>query len=166
MKTVVTKEESTKYLRSRKKDNITKNDMSKNVMILAMKIIEYLKIKGKFERNLVKINLLFIFVFLNLWDFAISREFFNGMVLGFVMFGPAAFLWLVGTMRATVLVTLISIFEFAMISIFVLEGFELGGTATTLKSVFWIPYLLMAGVNGFWGLKIYSENREKVIRNK
>ena len=130
-------------------------------MVLAMKVIEYLKIKGKFEKNLVKINLLFIFVFLNLWDFAISREFFNGMALGFVMFGPTAFLWLVGTMRATVLVTLISIFEFAMILIFVLEGFELGGTATTLKSVFWIPYLLMAGVNGFWGLKIYSEYREK-----
>src|SRR3989344_8341069 len=104
---------------------------------LAMKVIEYLRIQGKFEKNLVKINLLFIFVFLNLWDFAISREFFNGMVLGLVMFGPTAFLWLVGTMRATVLVTLISIFEFAMILIFVLEGFELGGTATTLKSVFW-----------------------------
>ena len=133
---------------------------------LAMKVIEYLRIQGKFEKNLVKINLLFIFVFLNLWDFAISREFFNGMVLGLVMFGPTAFLWLVGTMRATVLVTLISIFEFAMILIFVLEGFELGGTATTLKSVFWIPYLLMAGVNGFLGLKIYSESREKVIRNK
>jgi len=56
---------------------------------------------------------------------------------------------------------LISIFEFAMILIFVLEGFELGGAATTLKSIFWIPYLLMAGVNGFWGLKIYSEHREK-----
>ena len=151
----------TKYPSSKMKDNIKKNDMSKNVLVLAMKVIEYLKIEGKFEKNLVKINLLFIIIFLNLWDFVISREVLNGMVLGILMFGPAAFLWLVRTMRATVLVTLISIFEFAMILIFVLEGFELGGTATTLKSVFWIPYLLMAGVNGFWGLKIYSEARER-----
>jgi len=142
-------------------NSITKSDMSKNVMVLAMKVIEYIKIQGKFEKNLVKINLLFIIIFLNIWDFAVSREFLNGMVLGIVMFGPAVFLWLVGTLRATVLLTLISIFEFAMILIFVLEGFELGGTATTLKSVFWIPYLLMAGVNGFWGLKIYSEARER-----
>ena len=100
--------------------------MSKNVLVLAMKVIEYIKIQGKFEKNLVKINLLFIIIFLNIWDFAVSREFLNGMVLGIVMFGPAVFLWLVGTLRATVLLTLISIFEFAMILIFVLEGFELG----------------------------------------
>lgn len=125
------------------------------------KIIEYLKISGKFEKNLVKINLLFIIIFLNIWDFVVSREFLNGMVLGIVMFGPAAFLWLVGTLRSTVLLTLISIFEFTVMMVFVLEGFELGGTATTLKSVFWLPYLIMAAINGFWGLKIYSENKEK-----
>jgi len=45
--------------------------------------------------------------------------------------------------------------------VFVAEGFELGGVATTLKSIFWLPYLLMAGANGFWGLKIYSEHREE-----
>ena len=130
-------------------------------MILAMKVIEYIKIQGKFEKNLVKINLLFIIVFLNLWDFVVSREFLNGMVLGIVMFGPTTFLWLVGTLRAAALVTLISIFEFFLMAVFVLEGFELGGTATTLKSVFWLPYLIMTAVNGFWGLKLYSEQREK-----
>jgi len=130
-------------------------------MVLAMKVIEFIKFSDRFEKNPVKINLLFIIIFLNIWDWAISREFFNGMVLGFVMFGPAIFLWLVGTVRAAALVTLISIFEFALMTVFVLEGFELGGAATSLKSIFWLPYLLMAGVNGFWGLKIYSEYREK-----
>jgi len=120
-----------------------------------------LKFSNRIEQNLVKINLLFVVVFLNLWDFLISREFFNGMVLGILMFGPPTFLWIIGTARAAALVTLISIFEFAVLAVFVLEGFELGGAATTLKSVFWLPYLLMAVVNGFWGLKIYSEYREK-----
>ncbi len=117
-------------------------------------------------KTLLKLNLLFIFIFLNIWDFLVSREFFNAMALGIVMFGPATLLWLVATVRAAALVTLISIFEFMMLAVFVVEGFELGGAATTLKSLFWIPYLLMAGVNSFWGLKIYSESREKVIRNK
>lgn len=117
-------------------------------------------------RKLVKFNLIFVLVFLNIWDFFVSREFFNGMTIGILMFGPAAFLWLVGTLRAVALVTLISIFEFMMLLVFVVEGFELGGAATTLKSLFWIPYLLMAMANGFWGLKVYSEYREKVIKNK
>lgn len=116
---------------------------------------------GKFEKNLAKINLIFIFVFLNIWDFLVSREFFNGMVLGLLMFGPAAFLWFVATVRAAAMVTLISLFEFVVMLVFVLEGFELSGTEATLKSLFWLPYLLMAGVNGFWGLKIYSQWREK-----
>jgi len=126
-----------------------------------MKLIRFVKIYGRFEKNLAKINLFFIFIFLNIWDFVLNRGFLNAMVYGVLMFGPAVFLWFVGTVRAAALVTLISIFEFAMILIFVLEGFELGGTATTLKSVFWIPYLLMAAINGFWGLKIYSEARER-----
>jgi len=126
-----------------------------------MKVIKFIKIYGRFEKNLAKINLFFIFIFLNLWDYLISREFFNGMILGLVMFGPAVFLWFVGTVRAAALVTLVSIFEFAVMTVFVLEGFELGGAATSLKSIFWAPYLLMAAVNGFWGLKIYSEYREK-----
>jgi hypothetical protein len=59
---------------------------------------------------------------------------------------------------------LISIFEFSLIAVFVLEGFEIGGIDTTMKSLFWFPYLLMTGVNGFRGLKIYSEYREKKIK--
>ncbi|OGE09111.1 hypothetical protein A3I53_03935 [Candidatus Curtissbacteria bacterium RIFCSPLOWO2_02_FULL_40_13b] len=116
------------------------------------------------DKNLVKVNLVFIFIFLNIWDFAVSRGFLNGMILGIVMFAPAAFLWFVGTFRAIALVTLISIFEFMMILVFVLQGFELGGASSTLKSVYWIPFLAMAGVNMYWGLKIYSENREKKIK--
>jgi len=140
--------------------------MSQIVMNLTMKVIEFIKIQGKLEKNLVRINLLFIVIFLNIWDFLISREFFNGMVLGILMFGPPTFLWIVGTARAAALTTLISIFEFAVLAVFVLEGFELGGAATTLKSVFWLPYLLMAAINGFWGLKIYSEYREKKVIKK
>ena len=90
-----------------------------------------------------------------------SREILNAMVLGILMFGPAVLLWIIGTIRAAALVTLISLFEFVVIAVLIVEGFELGGAATTLKSVYWLPYLLAAGANGFWGLKIYSEHREK-----
>lgn len=129
-----------------------------------MKIIEYLKIQGKFEKNLVKINLLFILIFLNIWDFVVSHSFLNGMILGLVMFGPASFLWFVGTFRAIALVTLISIFEFMMMLVFVLQGFELGGASSTLKSIYWIPFLAMAGINTYWGLKMYSESRDKKLK--
>lgn len=108
-------------------------------------------------KNLYKINLLFIFIFLNIWDFLISRDILNGMILGFFMFAPAAFLWYLGTIRAIALLTLLSIFEFTVMLVFLLQGFELGGLETTLKSVFWLPYLLMAGVNGYRGLAFYSK---------
>lgn len=114
--------------------------------------------------RLAKINLLFIFVFLNIWDFVINRAFFNGMIIGILMFSPSVFFWYIGNLRAVVLLTLISIFEFTVILVFVLEGFELGGAQTSLKSIFWVPYLVMSGVNGFLGLKIYSEAREKNLR--
>lgn len=116
------------------------------------------------KKNLPKINLIFILVFLNIWDFLISREILNAMVLGVVMFAPATFLWYVGTLRAIVMLTMISIFEFTVMLIFILQGFELGGLDTTIKSIFWLPYLLMAGVNGFWGLRIYSQWRERKIK--
>ena len=115
------------------------------------------------SRSLLKLNLFFIFIFLNIWDFVVSRQFLNAMSIGIVMFGPSAILWLVGNWRAAALVTLISIFELVIMIVFVVEGFELGGAATTLKSIFWIPYLVMAAVNTFWGLKIYSEHRESQI---
>lgn len=111
--------------------------------------------------RMAKINLLFIFIFLNIWDFLVNRAYFNGMIIGILMFSPSVFFWYIGNLRAVVLLTLISIFEFMVILVFVLEGFELGGFDTTFKSVFWLPYLAMAGLNGFWGLKVYSENREK-----
>lgn len=114
--------------------------------------------------RLAKINLLFTFVFLNIWDFVINRAFFNGMFIGVLMFTPSIFFWYIGNLRSVVLLTLISILEFMVILVFVLEGFELGGAETSQKSVFWFPYLMMAGINGFLGLKIYSEAREKNIR--
>lgn len=121
---------------------------------------EIFELKGTLPKRLTKVNLLFIFVFLNVWDFAVNRTFFNGMAIGIIMFGPSVFFWFIGNLRAIVLLTLISIFEFMVMLVFVLEGFELGGTATTLKSIFWVPYLIMAGANGFIGLKIYSEYKE------
>ena len=130
----------------------------------AAQIVDLLQFKGKLSKRLTKANLLFMFVFLNIWDFAINRIFFNGMVLSVVMFGPIVFLWYLGKFRAVVLLTLLSIFEFVVMLIFVLQGFELGGLAITLKSVFWIPYLLMAGVNMVFGLKIYAEAKEKQSR--
>lgn len=120
--------------------------------------------KNKSGKILVNINIIFIFLFLNVWDYVISREFFNAMALGIIMFGPAILFWFIGNIRAIALLTLISIFEFTVMAVFVLEGFELGGIA--LKSVFWVPFLLMAFVNGFWGLKVYSEYKEKVIGSK
>ncbi len=118
------------------------------------------KFSDKIDKKLTQVNLLFIFIFLNVWDFAINRLFFNAMLLGIFLFGPSAFLWFVGTLRAVALIVLISIFEFMVLLIFIAEGFELGGTSSTLKSLFWLPYLVMAAVNGFWALKIYSKTKE------
>lgn len=112
-------------------------------------------------KNYFKLNLLFIFIFLNAWDFAINRSFFNGMILGIFMLGPICFLWLLKRFRAVVLITLISIFEFMVMLIFVWEGFELNGFSAGVKFVFWLPFLLAAGINAFWGLKIYSEAKKK-----
>src|SRR3989338_9127010 len=126
-------------------------------------IKQFFKLTKDRERNYVKVNLLFIFVFLNIWDFAVNRSFFNGMILGVFIFGPATFLWFVNTVRATAFITLISVLEFVTIAIFLAEGFELGGISVTPKTIFWLPYLVAAGVNGFWGLKIYSNYREKQL---
>lgn len=143
--------------------------MSRGVILRDFKMFNKIKSFLKFtkdkERNYVKVNLLFIIVFLNIWDVLVSHQILNAMILGLVMFGPAAFLWLVGTVRAAALVTLISIFEFLMIAVFLAEGFELAGLASTFKSIFWLPYLVMAAINGYWGLKIYSVYREKKAKN-
>lgn len=115
------------------------------------------------EKRLTQMNLFFIFIFLVIWDFINNKQFFNAATLGVVMSGPAAFLWFVGTIRAVALIVLVSFFEFMVMLVFIAEGFELAGFESTLKSIFWIPYLIMAGVNGFLGLKIYSDFREKNV---
>lgn len=108
----------------------------------------------------LQVNLLFVFVFLNVWDFVTSREVFNAMVLGLIMFGIPMILWAIGTFKAAMLNTLFSLLEFGTLMIFLLESFELGGAVTGAeKSLFWVPYLLLAGFNSFWGLRIYSRNR-------
>ena len=113
------------------------------------------------SKNLFKLNLIFVFIFLNIWDFAVNRDFFNGMILGILMFSPAVFLWLIGTVRAAALITLISTLEFLVLAVFLFQGLELSGFGGFLESSFWLPYLIVAGINGFFGLKIYSEYREQ-----
>ncbi len=117
---------------------------------------DFLKVGKKVEKRLFFLNLLFIFVFLNIWDFAVNRAFFNGMIIGVIMFSPVVFLWFLSRFRATVLLTLLSIFEFVVMLVFVLEGFELGGSLS-VKSVFWLPFLILSGVNMVVGLNIYSK---------
>lgn len=114
------------------------------------------------KRNLALLNIVFILVFLNLWDFLLSREILNAMMIGVLMFGPVAVLWFIGRLRSEVLITLISIFEFVMMLVFVLQGFSLSGLDLSTKTIFWIPFLVVAGINSFWGLKFYSQYREKI----
>ena len=120
-------------------------------------------IKLTLDSNRAKINLIFIFILLNVWDFIVSRELFNAMAIGAVAFLPVALLWFVGGFRATVLATLISIIEFVMLAIFVIQGFEVSGFATTLKSAFWLPYLLMAVLNTYWGLMVYQKRIHRSV---
>jgi len=112
-------------------------------------------------KNLFKLNFIFVFIFLNIWDFLVNRDFFNGMILGILMFSPAIFLWFVGTVRAAALITLIYTLGFLVLSVLFLQGLELSGFRGFLETSFLLPYLIVAGINGFWGLKIYSEYREK-----
>ncbi len=102
-------------------------------------------------------NLAFVFVFLNLWDYFLNKTFFNGMILGLFMFLPALVLWFFNKFKGIVVLTLISIFEFMVMLIFVWEGFELSGINYSVKSLFWIPFLLVSALNAFWGLDIYSK---------
>lgn len=123
-----------------------------------MKLGDFLKVGKKVEKRLFFLNLLFIFVFLNIWDFAVNQAFFNGMIIGVIMFSPIVFFWFLAKFRAIVLLTLLSIFEFVVMLVFVLEGFELGGSLS-VKSVFWLPFLFISGVNMIVGLNIYSERK-------
>lgn len=124
---------------------------------------------GKFkfllsERKILKTNLLFVFVFLNLWELIISRELFTGMILGLLIFGPIVFLWFMKTLRASMLATFISVFEVTVLAVFVTEGFEFGGTLAAAKSIYWVPYLAMATVNMIVGLRIYAKYKEKRVK--
>lgn len=118
------------------------------------------------SKSLFKLDLIFVFIFLNIWDYAVNRDFFNGMILGILMFSPAIFLWFVGTVRAAALITLISTLEFLVLAVFLFQGLELSGFRGFLESSFWLPYLIVAGTNGFFGLKIYSEYREQKEKQK
>ena len=110
-------------------------------------------------------NLIFVLVFLNIWDYVTSREIINAMILGIFLFGIPMILWFFGTFKTVMLGTLISILEFVVLVIFILQSFELGGFETgATKSLFWLPYLLLAAFNAFWGLRIYSKNQAKVER--
>ena len=113
------------------------------------------------SKNLFKLNFIFVFIFLNIWDFLVNRDFFNGMILGILMFSPAIFLWFVGTVRAAALITLIYTLGFLVLSVLFLQGLELSGFRGFLETSFLLPYLIVAGINGFFGLKIYSEYREQ-----
>ncbi len=117
--------------------------------------------KWNSNHNYAIANIVFVFVFLNIWDFTINKTLFNGMALGAVLFLPIAFLWYLDRFRATVLLTLVSIFEFMVMFVFVWEGFELSGATYSTKSLFWVPFLLVAGVNGFLGLNIYAKVKKK-----
>lgn len=112
---------------------------------------------------ILQINLLFVLVFLNIWDYVTSKELFNAMVLGFFVFGVPMILWFWGSFRAVMLNTLVSILESVILVVFIMQSFELAGFSTGVsKSLFWFPYLLLAIFNAVWGLRIYSKNKEKI----
>jgi len=112
---------------------------------------------------ILQVNLLFVLVFLNIWDYVISKELFNAMILGIIIFGIPMILWFWGSFRAVMLDTLVSILESVILVVFVMQSFELAGFSTGVsKSLFWFPYLLLAIFNALWGLRIYSRNKEKI----
>jgi hypothetical protein len=112
---------------------------------------------------ILQVNLVFVLVFLNIWDYVISRELFNAMILGIFIFGIPMVLWFWGSFRAVMLCTLVSILESVILVVFIMQAFELAGFSTGVsKSLFWFPYLLLAIFNALWGLRIYSKNKNKV----
>ena len=121
------------------------------------------KFFGKKAQSILKFNLVFIFIFLNVWDFLISRQLFNAMVLGIIMFAPLTFLWAVKSFKVSMLATFYAILLSSTLAVFFIEGYE-AGSGWILKISFWLPYLLVAIVNAFWGLKIYSKHKAKLAR--
>lgn len=111
---------------------------------------------------IVKFNLFFVLVFLNIWDFIISRELLNASVLGIIMFAPATILWLIDSFKAAMLGTLYSLFLAAVLAVFFVEGYQ-GGTGWLIKISFWLPYLVVAVVNAVIGLRIYGKHKRKSV---
>lgn len=112
---------------------------------------------------ILQINLLFVLVFLNIWDYVISKELFNAMILGLIIFGVPMILWFWGSFRAVMFNTLVSILESVVLVVFIMQSFELAGFSTGVsKTLFWFPYLMLAIFNALWGLRIYSKNKEKI----
>lgn len=111
--------------------------------------------------NFAIANVIFIFAFLNVWDFAVNGVIFNAMALGLIMFGVVTILWRVKSFKAVVLITLISLFEFVVTIIFIAEGLQLSGIGYSTKTIFWLPYLVMSGINTYWGLNIYTKTKKK-----
>lgn len=119
------------------------------------------KLFKKNNLNIVKFNLFFVFVFLNIWDYIISRQLFNAMVLGIVMFAPVIFLWSIKSFKTSMLATLYSIFLSSVLSVFFVEGYE-AGAGWFVKISFWLPYLLAAVINAVWGLRIYAKYKTRL----
>lgn len=105
----------------------------------------------------VRLNLLFVIVILNLWDLALNGKISDAAVLGILMFGPVMFLWHFKTIKTVAILILISLCEFVVMLIFIFQGLVLVGFESALRALFWLPYLIAAGANCFWGLKIYTK---------
>lgn len=122
------------------------------------------KLFKKLKLDIVRINLIFVFVFLNIWDVIISRQLFNAMVLGIVMLAPVTILWSIKSFKASMLATMYAIFLSSVLTVFFVEGYE-PGTGWFIKMSFWLPYLAVMVINAFWGLRIYSKYKSKLKRS-
>lgn len=122
------------------------------------------KLFKKTKIDIVRFNLIFVFIFLNIWDVIISRQLFNAMVLGVVMLAPVTILWTIKSFKASMLATMYAIFLSSVLSVFFVEGFE-PGTGWFIKISFWLPYLAVSIINAFWGLRIYSRYKSKLKRS-
>lgn len=123
--------------------------------------LKFPKILSRASSKVITFNIIFVLVFLNIWDFIVSRELINAMVLGIIMFAPVTIMWKLNSFKASMLATLYSIFLSFVLAVFFAEGYQ-GGTGWLLKLGFWLPYLVVAVVNALWGLRIYSKYKEKI----
>ncbi len=121
-------------------------------------------LKLKSPKEIFVLNLLFVFIFLNVWDLLISHKIFNAMAMGMFIFAPSLILWIFGKTWSVALVTLVSLIQFIILGVLILQGMQISGTDITLKTVFFAPFLLMAGVNMILGLSIYTKKVEAKTR--